>query len=332
MMDVPMGGIGAAHRSVLVREATTWLAALERGGLFVDATLGLGGHSEAILEASPEARVIGIDRDPEALRLANQRLGERFGKRFRAVRANFFEIARVVEEAGDELSVSGVLVDFGVSSLQLDTPERGFSFRHQAPLDMRMDNSPESVDETAAELLLRIPEEELALIIYEYGEERASRRIARWIVQRREQGDPIETTTDLAALVARAVGYRPGRADKIHPATRTFQALRIAVNQELAGLAQFIEDAVDLLQPNGRFVAISFHSLEDRAVKRTLRLLANHCECSPRAPVCSCEARRVVEILTRRPVVASSEEMSQNPRSRSAKLRACVKLDAPAAS
>ncbi|MEJ7615445.1 MAG: 16S rRNA (cytosine(1402)-N(4))-methyltransferase RsmH [Pyrinomonadaceae bacterium] len=330
MRDVPMGGIGVgAHRSVLVRETMGWLA-VERGGLFVDATLGLGGHSEAILEASPKAQLIGIDRDPEALRLAHERLGERFGKRFRAVQANFSDIARVVEAAAGGLCVNGVIADFGVSSLQLDTPQRGFSFRHDAPLDMRMDNSPESVDETAAELLLRIPEEELARIIYEYGEERASRRIARWVVERREQGDPVRTTADLAALVARAVGYRSGRADKIHPATRTFQGLRIAVNQELAGLAQFIEDAIDLLQPGGRFVAISFHSLEDRAVKQTLRLLTGRCECSPRAPFCSCQARRVAEILTRRPVVASPAEINENPRARSAKLRACVKLDAPA--
>jgi 16S rRNA (cytosine1402-N4)-methyltransferase len=296
------------------------LLAPERGGLFVDATLGLGGHSEALLEASPAARVLGIDRDPEALRLASKRLA-RFGERFRAARANHRDIARVMREAG-ETEASGVLADLGVSSLQFDTAERGFSFRQDAPLDMRMDA--EGDEETAAELLARLPEEEIARVIYEYGEERRSRRIARWIVERRERGEPIETTGALAELVARAVGYK--RADRIHPATRTFQALRIAVNGELEGLAAFLETSVDLLQAGGRLAVISFHSLEDRIVKRALRRLAGQCECGPRVPVCSCGARRVVEILTRRPVAPTPEEMEENPRARSAKLRACSKL------
>src|SRR5215207_3768873 len=222
------GGPGTPHRPVLLLE-TVALLAPERGGLFVDATLGLGGHSEAILEASDEARVLGIDRDREALRLAGERLA-RFGSRFRAVHANHEEIARVVREAG-EREASGVLADLGVSSLQFDTAERGFSFRHDAPLDMRMDATGD--EETAAELLERLPEEEIARVIYEYGEERKSRRIARWIVERRERGEPIKTTGELAALVARAVGYK--RGDRVHPATRTFQALRIAVNGELEG-------------------------------------------------------------------------------------------------
>ncbi len=325
MMDALVGGTSAEHRSVLLSETIEWLD-VNRGGVFVDATLGLGGHSEAILEASPNARVIGIDRDPEALHLAEKRLAVRFGARFQAVRANFSEIVDVVGDAG-ATSLSGVVADFGVSSMQLDKSERGFSFRHDAPLDMRMDNSAESVDETAAELLARLSEEELARIIFEYGEERGSRRIARWIVERREQGDPITTTADLAALVARAVGHRSNKGEKIHPATRTFQALRIAVNRELEGLAKFIETAIDLLRPHGRFVALSFHSLEDRAVKQTLRLLSGRCECHPRSPFCSCGARKSVEILTRRPVVASPHEREINPRARSAKLRACAKLD-----
>jgi 16S rRNA (cytosine1402-N4)-methyltransferase len=311
--------MGAPHRPVLLRESIELLGA-SRGGLFVDGTLGLGGHSEAILEASTEARVIGIDRDREALELARTRLAQ-YGSRFRGVHANFREIARVVEEAGEH-QVQGVLVDLGVSSLQFDTGERGFSFRQDAPLDMRMDASGE--EETAAELLASLPEEEIARIIFEYGEERRSRRISRWIVERRERGEPIETTKALAELVARAVGYR--KTDKVHPATRTFQALRIAVNHELEGLDKFVEEAIDLLQPDGRFVAISFHSLEDRIMKQTLRRLAGQCECSPRAPVCSCGARRVVEILTRRPLVPGEEEVSENPRARSAKLRACRKL------
>ena len=318
-MAALVGGMGAPHRPVLLRETIELLDAAG-GGLFVDGTLGLGGHSEAILEASPETRVAGIDRDTEALGLAQERLA-RFGERFRAFHADFRDIARVLAQIG-EREVRGVLVDLGVSSLQFDTGSRGFSFREDAPLDMRMDAKGD--EETAAELLARLPEEEIARVIFEYGEERRSRRIARWIVERRERGEPVETTKELAALVARAVGHR--RTDKIHPATRTFQALRIAVNRELEGLAEFVEEAVDLLAPGGRFAAISFHSLEDRIMKQTLRRLSGRCECDPRAPVCSCGARRAVEILTRRAVVAGEEEVSENPRARSAKLRACRKL------
>ena len=313
------GGSGAPHRPVLLEESVRLLAP-ERGGLFVDATLGLGGHSEAILEASTETRVVGFDRDPEALALASERLA-RFGPRFRAVHSDFRESARVLAEQG-ERELSGVLADLGVSSLQFDSPARGFSFRHDAPLDMRMDSG--SDEETAAELLARLPEEEIARIIYEYGEERRSRRIARWIVERREEGRPVETTKDLADLAARAAGHK--RGERIHPATRTFQALRIAVNRELEGLGEFVETSVDLLGAGGRLAVISFHSLEDRIIKRTLRRLAGQCECDPRLPVCSCGARRAVEILTRRPVVAGERELEENPRARSAKLRACEKL------
>jgi 16S rRNA (cytosine1402-N4)-methyltransferase len=314
-----MGGMSAPHRPVLLRETIELLGA-DRGGLFVDGTLGLGGHSEAILEASPEARVIGIDRDPEALAFARQRLAH-FGTRFRAVHANFRELEEVIEEAG-ERQVQGVMIDLGVSSLQFDKAERGFSFRHDAPLDMRM--NAEGDEETAADLLERLPEEEIARIIFEYGEERGSRRISRWIVERRERGEPIRTTRELADLVARALRSR--KAEKIHPATRTFQALRIAVNRELEGLDEFIETAIDLLEPTGRFAAISFHSLEDRIVKRTLRRLSGYCECGGRVPVCTCGARRTVEILTRRAVVPDDSEIADNPRARSAKLRACRKL------
>jgi 16S rRNA (cytosine1402-N4)-methyltransferase len=318
-MAEPGGGPGTPHRPVLLIETMSLLTP-ERGGLFVDATLGLGGHSEAVLEASDETRVLGIDRDREALRLASERLA-RFGPRFRAAHANFRDIAHVMGETG-EREASGVLADLGVSSLQFDTPERGFSFRHDAPLDMRMDA--EGREETAAELLERLPEEEIARLLYEYGEERRSRRIARWIMERRERGEPLRTTGELADLVARAVGRK--RGERIHPATRTFQALRIAVNGELEGLAEFVETAVDLLQPRGRLAVISFHSLEDRIVKRALRRLSGYCECGPRAPVCECGARRAVEILTRRPVVPSEQEVEENPRARSAKLRACMKL------
>jgi 16S rRNA (cytosine1402-N4)-methyltransferase len=304
---------------VLLRETIEFLAP-ERGGLFVDGTVGLGGHSEAILNASSATRVIGIDLDVESLELARQRLAS-FGDRFRTAHANFRDIARVLAEFG-EMGVSGVLIDLGVSSLQLDSPQRGFSFRFEAPLDMRLNATGEG--ETAADLLRNLPEEEIARIIFEFGEERRSRRIARRIVERREAGQPLETTSELADLVAKAVGY--SKAQKIHPATRTFQALRIAVNQELEGLDRFIETAVDLLQPGGRFSAISFHSLEDRIVKQALRRLSGYCQCSTRLPVCVCGARHAVELLTRRPVTAGPDELNENPRARSAKLRACRRL------
>lgn len=321
--DPTKGGLDIVHRSVLLQEAVELLAP-QSGGLFVDATLGLGGHSEAILEASTEARVLGLDRDPAAIERASARLA-RFGARFRARHANFRGIKRVLEEAG-EREANGVLADLGVSSLQFEAVERGFSFRFDAPLDMRMDAT--SDDLTAAELLAQLPEEEIARIIWEYGEERRSRRIARWIAERREQGQPVARTGELAELVARAAGHRR-HAEQTHPATRTFQALRIAVNGELEGLVQFIETSVDLLQPEGRLVMISFHSLEDRIVKRTLRRLAGQCECDlRRAPVCSCGARRVVEILTKRASVPTEAEVNTNPRARSAKLRACRKLEA----
>jgi 16S rRNA (cytosine1402-N4)-methyltransferase len=306
---------------VLLRETIQFLAP-ERGGLFVDCTLGLGGHSEAILEASPTIRVIGIDRDPEALSFASERLAQ-FGERFRGAHANFRELDQVLQEFEESKPV-GILADLGVSSLQFDSPTRGFSFRFDAPLDMRMD--PDSKEASAADLLLQLPEEEIAGIIFEYGEERNSRRIAKWIVEARDQGNPITTTKELADLVARAAGKRKNW--QIHPATRTFQALRIAVNQELEGLAGFVASAIDLLQPDGRFVVISFHSLEDRIMKQELRRLSGYCQCDSRsrADVCTCGAQRVVEILTKRPVTPDEVEIDANPRSRSAKLRACRKL------
>jgi 16S rRNA (cytosine1402-N4)-methyltransferase len=307
----------AIHVSVL-REAALRFLAPERGGVFVDATLGLGGHSEALLEASPQAEVVGFDRDPAAIVLASERLA-RFGGRFRAVHANFSELARVAGELKLP-PLAGVVADLGVSSLQFDTPERGFSFRHDAPLDMRMSDS----GETAAELLARLPEAEIARVIFEYGEERHSRRIARRLVARREQGRSVTTTGELAEVVAGVV--KPSRRDAIHPATRTFQALRIAVNRELEALEKLVPAAIEHLAAGGVFVAISFHSLEDRIVKRALRRAAGQCECPPRQPVCTCGARRVAEILTRRPVTPDEAESAANPRARSAKLRAGRKL------
>jgi 16S rRNA (cytosine1402-N4)-methyltransferase len=318
-MAKPLGGRGAlAHRPVLLRETIELLAA-ERGGLFVDCTVGLGGHSEAILQASSDAQVLGIDRDEEALELARQRLAL-YGSRFSAVHADFRELTRVLATAKVR-HVSGVLADLGVSSLQLDSPLRGFSFRHEAPLDMRMDMSK---GETAAELLGRLSEVEIANLIFEYGEERGSRRIARLIVQRRDRGEPVATTTDLANLVERAIGK--GNKRRIHPATRTFQALRIAVNRELEHLDRFLFDAVDHLEQAGRLAVISFHSLEDRIIKRTLQKLSGKCQCPPRLPKCICGATRKVEVLTRRAIVPGEAEAEENPRSRSAKLRGASKI------
>src|SRR5215470_9737406 len=318
VMAAPLGGMGAPHRPVLLEETLKFLAP-ERGGLFVDCTVGLGGHSEAILKSSPDTRVIGMDLDPAALAYSQQRLAP-FGDRFRAFQANFRAISSILQQA-DERDPNGVLADLGVSSMQFDSPERGFSFRFDAPLDMRMDPASGA---TAADLLQQLPESEIARIIFEYGEERHSRRIARRIVERREQGQPVTTTMELAELVRHAAGGH--KRQQIHPATRTFQALRIAVNNELEELGEFVEAAVDLLIPDGRFVGISFHSLEDRILKRELRRLSGHCQCPPRLPVCSCGARKAVEVLTRRPVVPGAREVEENPRARSAKLRACRKL------
>jgi 16S rRNA (cytosine1402-N4)-methyltransferase len=319
MMAEPLGGRGAlSHRPVLLRETIELLAA-ERGGLFVDCTVGLGGHSEAILQAASDAQVLGIDRDEEALELARQRLAQ-YGSRFRAFRADFRELTRVLATAKVS-QVRGVLADLGVSSLHLDSPSRGFSFRHEAPLDMRMDRSS---GETAAELLGRLSEVEIANLIFAYGEEPRSRRIARAIVQRRERGQPVATTTDLAQLIERAVGR--GNKRRIHPATRTFQALRIAVNGELENLDRFLFDAVDHLEPAGRLAVISFHSLEDRIVKRTLQKLSGRCQCPPRLPKCICGARKAIEILTKRAVAPSVKEIDENPRARSAKLRGAQRI------
>ena len=318
-MAEPLGGRGTlSHRPVLLRETIELLAA-ERGGLFVDCTVGLGGHSEAILQASSDTQVLGIDRDEEALELAKQRLAQ-YGSRFRAVHADFRELTRVLATAKVR-QVRGVLADLGVSSLQLDSPSRGFSFRHEAPLDMRMDTSS---GETAAELLGRLSEVEIANLIFEFGEEPRSRRIARAIVQRRGRGQSIATTTDLASVVERAVGK--GNKRRIHPATRTFQALRIAVNAELENLDRFLFDAVDHLEPAGRLAVISFHSLEDRIVKRTLQKLSGRCQCPPRLPKCICGARKAIDTLTKRAMMTSAKEIDENPRARSAKLRGAQKI------
>lgn len=306
------------HTSVLLHEVLSFLK-LSRNSVVIDATLGLGGHSEAILEHFDNTRVIGIDQDQQAAILASKRLSP-FGDRFQAVHSNFSEIRKVAAEKKLK-SVDAVIADLGVSSMQLDDPERGFSFRRDAPLDMRMDTAS---GETAAELLQRLNEEEIANLIYRYGEERKSRRVARLIVERRQTGQPIQTTAELARLVEKALGRSP--RDKIHPATRTFQALRIAVNDELEILDDFIKDSVDLLKPKGTLCIITFHSLEDRIVKQAFQKLSGKCFCPSRIPSCVCGAVKRVEVLTRKPVVPTEAEMNENPRSRSAKLRVCRKL------
>jgi 16S rRNA (cytosine1402-N4)-methyltransferase len=308
------------HQSVLPGE-TVRLLDPQEGEIFVDATLGLGGHAEAILTAAENVRLIGIDRDAEAIRFARERLAK-FGERVEIFHANFAEIKDVLAQA-KIAKVNGILADLGVSSLQFDSAERGFSFRFDAPLDMRM--SVDSDEETAAELLADRSEEEIADLIYRYGEERQSRRIARRIVWKREIGEPVKTTGELAETVEKAIGRK--QKDKIHPATRTFQALRIAVNGELDILEDFVRDGVDVLETGGRLAVITFHSLEDRIVKQTLQKLAGKCFCPPRIPRCVCGAEKRIEILTRKPVTASESETAENPRARSAKLRVCRKLD-----
>ena len=307
------------HVPVMLNETLEALN-VSAGGLFVDATLGMGGHAEAILEASPNTQLIGLDRDGEALEIAKSRLSK-FGKRFTAIHSDYRQIKSALLENGIT-EVNGVLADLGISSFQLDTPGRGFSFRfsEESPLDMRMDRGEEI---TAADLVKNLGEKELADLIFEYGEERASRRIAHRIVQARAKM-PITTTKQLADLVIGAVQQKGHW--KIHPATKTFQALRIAVNRELEGLGEFIADAVDLLATDGRLVIITFHSLEDRPIKQALKYQSGYCVCPPQLPDCRCGTKRRIELLSSKPVQPSANEVADNARSRSAKLRASKKL------
>ena len=261
-------------------------------GLLVDATVGLGGHAEALLRAEPGFQLVGLDRDPEALTRAGERL-EPFGDRVQLVEETFDRLPLILRRLGLGAPVA-VLADIGCSSLQLDSAERGFSFAADGPLDMRMGGT----GPTAADLLERAEWEELVRILRDYGEERRARAIARAIVRRREQ-EPLRTTTQLSRLVEDVIG---GRERRIHPATRTFQALRIAVNDELGQLERFLEPAIRDLKSGGRIAVISFHSLEDRIVKHSLRRLAGRCTCPPDFPVCRCNPQRVVEVLTPSPV------------------------------
>lgn len=308
-----------AHQPVLPRE-TLDLLAPRRGDIVVDATVGNGGHAELLLKAvGPEGRVVGIDRDPHALEAAGRRLGC-FGKAFVAVRGNHRELGRLLENAGID-AIDRILFDLGLSSLQLGDAARGFSLRADGPLDMRMDPS---AGRTAADLLATLTEEELRQVFWRFGEERHSRKIAREIVRRRTE-HPLRRTHQLTELIERTVGPR-ARRWRIHPATRTFQALRIAVNEELVGLQAVIEEAVSLLRPGGRVAVISFHSLEDRPVKQSFQALAHRCTCPPRLPVCGCGLRDLVRILTPKPVRPDAAEVDRNPRARSAKLRVAQRL------
>ncbi len=290
------------HVPVLLDEVRSLLLP-ERGGTFVDCTVGLGGHARMLLEGGA-ARLIGIDRDTDALALARASLAE-FGARVTLVHADYRALADVLDAQG-ETAVSGVLADLGVSSMQLDGEGRGFSFKRDEPLDMRMDRTQ---GETVAELIDRADETELADVIYRFGEERRSRQVARAVVMARTQA-PITTTGRLAEIVRRGVAARGWQ--RIDPATRTFQALRIWVNGELDGLESFIGTSAARLQPGGRLAVIAFHSLEDRVVKHTLRELARGDEAA-------------ITVLTKHPVIAGDAEAAANPRARSAKLRAAVR-------
>lgn len=290
------------------------------GGVYVDGTVGGGGHAALVLEASaPDGKLIGLDRDTEALGAAKERLIP-FGDRARLVQGNFAEMAETLAGFGIT-RIDGLLLDLGVSSHQLDSAQRGFSFQKDAPLDMRMDTGS---GVTAAELVNALPEAELTRIIREFGEERWAKRIAAFIAKARSEA-PVETTLRLAEIIKAAIP-RGAWEERIHPATRTFQALRIAVNDELASLETGLDLGVGMINPGGRVVVISFHSLEDRIVKNSLRRLSQGCTCPKELPYCVCGGKPRVRVLTSRPVMAGDAEVEANPRARSARLRAAEKL------
>jgi len=289
-----------------------WLAP-ERGGFFVDATVGAGGHARALLEAGPRVRLLGLDRDPDALALARERLSG-FTDRIELVESNFADLESALS---GRPAPDGILADLGVSSMQLEEPSRGFSFRRDGPLDMRLSRPGRS----AADVLAEASAKELSRIFFQYGEERMAIKIAQAILEERSR-EPITTTRQLSRIVARAKGDR----ERIDPATRVFQALRIEVNAELQALSRFLAAAVERANAGGRVAVISYHSLEDRMVKEAFRRESGVCLCAPKLPICVCGARRVLAVLTRRPVRPSDTEIRRNPRSRSARLRAAEKL------
>ena len=298
----------SVHIPVLAGPVVEWLAPTAPG-LLVDATLGLGGHAKALLEAAPSFQLLGVDRDPEAVAEARRRL-EPYGHRVTIVNGCFDRLPEILSERDFPRPVA-ILADLGCSSLQLDSPERGFSFSADGPLDMRMG----SEGATAAELVNTADEEDLVSLFWRYGEERRSRSVARAIVRQR----PLGSTNELRRLIERVVPRKKGQ--KIHPATRVFQALRIAVNDELGQLERFIEPAVRSLRPGGRMAVISFHSLEDRIVKHSFRRLQGKCTCPPDFPECRCESEELLQVLTRSPIRPTDDEIRDNPRSRSARMR-----------
>jgi len=301
------------HRPVLYHEIILALQPKNKG-LYVDGTLGAGGHARGILEAcAPDGRLLGLDVDPQALALARKTLAP-YGERARLMQASYDSLNETLREIGWE-KVDGILLDLGLSSMQLDTPERGFSFQYDAPLDMRFDPASPT---TAADLVNTLPQDELANLIYRYGEERASRRIAQAIVKAR----PLRTTRQLAAVIETVLP----RKGHIHPATQTFQALRIAVNQELERVENVLPQAVAALKSAGRLAIISFHSLEDRLVKEYFRRESRDCICPPRQPVCTCGHKATLKEISRKPITPGEAEIKANPRARSAKLRVVEKL------
>ena len=304
---------GALHQPVLYHEIIHALQP-KNAGRYVDGTLGAGGHARGILEAcAPDGCLLGLDVDPQALALARETLAP-YGERARLIQTSYDSLAETLRKIGwDE--VDGILLDLGLSSMQLDTPERGFSFQQDAPLDMRFD--PDSPT-TAADLVNTLPQDELADLIYRYGEERASRRIAQAILKAR----PLQTTRQLAAVIE-AVLPRKGH---IHPATKTFQALRIAVNEELDRVENVLPQAVAALKSGGRLAIISFHSLEDRIVKAYFRRESRDCICPPKQPVCTCGHIATLKEISRKPIIPGEAEIMANPRARSAKLRIAEKL------
>lgn len=305
---------------MLLQEAVA--ALLPRpGGHYADGTFGGGGHSRALLaESAPDGVVLAVDADPAAIARATALRGEPgIGERLIPVQANFAELAEIAR-ARDVAPLDGVLLDLGLSSFQLDEPERGFAFRHEGPLDMRFDPTRGA---PASELVNSLPERGLADLIWRYGEEPGSRRVARAIVRERERA-PIETTTRLAEVVSQALGGRRGR--DTHPATRTFQALRIATNEELQVLEEALASVVGVLAPGGRLAVIAFHSLEDRLVKRFIERESASCLCPPELPVCVCDHQPRLRKVTRKAIKPSPDEMAANPRARSAVLRVAERL------
>ena len=302
------------HQPVLYQEIIHALRP-KSTGRYVDGTLGAGGHAAGLLAVSePGGRLLGLDVDPQALDLARQNLAP-FGERACLKRAPYTSLPDQLANLGWD-SVDGILLDLGASSMQFDTPERGFSFLADGPLDMRFDRSNPL---TAAEIVNSWPEEELADVLFRYGEERASRRIARAILQAR----PVKGTRQLAAVIEKAIG----RHGPHHPATQTFQALRIAVNGELEAVEKVLPMAVQALAPGGRLAIISFHSLEDRLVKDFFRLESKDCICPPPQPVCTCGHKASIQVITRRPITPTEEEIKRNSRARSAKLRVAEKVE-----